>query len=908
MILTVNGHDQEARPAPGQCLRTLLRELGWFGVKKGCDAGDCGACTVHLDGEPVHSCLVPAWRAEGRSVTTIEGLAGPCRPGDPVPAQLHPVQAAFLAAQGFQCGYCTPGMVMTAASLDQGQRADLADALKGNLCRCTGYRAIADAVAGLALDSSGADPCGRSQPAPAGPALVSGRARYTQDLALDGALHLRVLRAPHAHARIRRIDRSAALAVPGVVAVFTHEDVPAVPFSTGRHHDPRDDAPDTLMLDAVVRFAGQRVAAVAAESEAAAEAGCRALVVEYAPRPALLDPEAALEPGAPLVHDPADRPGAGPPGAHPNLAAEVHGAIGDVEAGFAAADLVVENTYRSQRVQHAHLETHGAVGWLDADGRLVIRSSTQVPFLTRDALCALLGLARDRVRVVCGRVGGGFGGKQEMLTEDLVALAVLRLKRPVRWDFTREEQFIGATTRHAMRVRVRVGARRDGTLTAIALDVLSETGAYANHAGGVLHHGCNEVLAVYRCPNKRVDGYAVHTHTLPAGAFRGYGLSQTIFALESALDDLARGLGLDPYALRRRNVVRPGDPMVSKSLAPHDVEYGSYGLDQCLDLAETAMATPGGLPAPGPDWRIGQGMALAMIDTIPPRGHVAEARLALAPDGTYALAVGTAEFGNGTATVHGQIAASVLATAPERIALHHADTDAVGYDTGAYGSTGIVVAGQATFRAAEALAQRILAAAAARTGADPAACRLGPAAVETPGGPVPLAALAPLAAEGRADGTPRSIAFNVQAFRVAVHPRSGEVRVLRSVHAADAGRVLNPAQCRGQIEGGVAQALGAALHEAVRLDPRGHVATRSFRSYHIPACADVPVTEVFFADTHDRIGPLGAKSMSESPFNPVAAALANAIRDATGVRLTATPFAPDRIYRAVMDAAAQKRG
>ncbi|GJE01118.1 molybdopterin-dependent oxidoreductase [Methylobacterium isbiliense] len=905
MILTVNGHAQEARPAPGQCLRTLLRELGWFGVKKGCDAGDCGACTVHLDGEPVHSCLVPAWRAEGRSVTTVEGLAGPCRPGDPVPTELHPVQAAFLAAQAFQCGYCTAGMVMTAASLDQGRRRDLADALKGNLCRCTGYRAIADAVAGLGLDASGADPCGRSQPSPAGPALVSGRADFTQDLAVEEALHLRVLRSPHAHARIRRIDRAAALAVPGVVAILTHEDVPAARFSTGRHHDPRDDAPDTLMLDPVVRFAGQRVAAVIAESEAAAEAGCRALVVAYDLRPALLDPEAALDPGAPLVHDAADWPWAQarPLSPHPNLAAEVHGAVGDVEAGFSAAHLVVEGTYRSQRVQHAHLETHGAVGWLDADGRLVIRSSTQVPFLTRDALCALLGLDRDRVRVVCGRVGGGFGGKQEMLTEDLVALAVLRLRRPVRWDFTREEQFIAATTRHAMRVRVKVGARQDGTLTAIALDVLSETGAYANHAGGVLHHGCNEVMSVYRCPNKRVDGRAVHTHTLPAGAFRGYGLSQTIFALESALDDLARGLGLDPYALRRRNVVRPGDPMVSKSLEPHDVAYGSYGLDQCLDLAQAAMAAPGGLPAPGPDWRLGEGMALAMIDTIPPRGHVAEARLALAPDGTYALSVGTAEFGNGTATVHGQIAASVLATAPERITLRHADTDAVGHDTGAYGSTGIVVAGQAVLRAAEALARRILAAAAARTGADPAACRLGAEAVETPHGPVPLPALAPLEAQGRADGTPRSVAFNVQAFRVAVHPRTGEVRILRSVHAADAGRVLNPAQCRGQIEGGVAQALGAALHEEVRLDARGQVATRSFRTYHIPACADVPVTEVLFADTHDRIGPLGAKSMSESPFNPVAAALANAIRDATGVRLTATPFAPDRIYRAVMDAA-----
>jgi len=924
MRLTVNGQVQEAAPRPGQCLRTLLRDLGWFGVKKGCDAGDCGACTVHLDGEPVHSCLMPAFLAEGRGITTIEGLAGPCAPGDAAPEHLHPTQDAFCDAQGFQCGFCTPGMIMTAAALDQGQRQDLGTALKGNLCRCTGYRAIRDAVAGRAqvdadIDAGGeGGPVGRSLPAPASRAVVSGRAAFTFDTAVPGLLHLKVLRAPHAHARIRSIDRAAALAVPGVIAVLTHEDAPRCRFSTGRHENPLDDAADTAVLDSVIRFHGQRVAAVVAESAAAAAAGVRALRVAYDVRPAVVDPEAALYPDAPLVHDPADRgpadrdpphPGedAPPLHAHPNLAAEAHGTIGDVEEGFGQADRIHEAEYVSQRVQHVHLETHGALGWLDAEGRLTLRSSTQVPFLTRDALCRLFDLDRDRVRVLCGRVGGGFGGKQEMLTEDLVALAVLRTGRPVSYEMTREENFSAATTRHPMRVRVKVGARADGRLTALSLKVLSNTGAYGNHAGGVLHHGCNESIAAYACPNKRVEGYAVYTHTLPAGAFRGYGLSQTIFAVESALDELARDLGIDPFAMRRLNAVRPGDPMVSTSLEPHDVVYGSYGLDQCLDRAQAALMDGRGAAAPGPDWCVGEGMAMAMIDTIPPRGHVAHARIRLEPDGTYALAVGTAEFGNGTSTVHGQIAAEVLGTTPERIRLIQADTDAVRHDTGAYGSTGTVVAGQANFRAATALADQLRAAAAARTGAVPADCRLTGDGVETPAGFVALTALAESSAfeaAGEADGTPRSVAFNVQAFRVAVHPQTGEIRILRSVQAADAGRVINPIQCRGQIEGGVAQALGAALYEDYRFDEAGAVVTRTLRNYHIPAMADVPVTEVLFADTYDTVGPLGAKSMSEAPYNPVAAALGNAIRDATGVRLTATPFAPDRIFRKVM--AAQK--
>jgi putative selenate reductase molybdopterin-binding subunit len=898
MTYTVNGKAFDEEPRPGQCLRTFVRSLGAYGVKKGCDAGDCGACTVWLDGDPVHSCITPAFRADGREVTTIEGLG--------TPEELHPLQRQFRDAPGFQCGFCTAGMIMTSATFTDEQKRDLPRALKGNLCRCTGYRAIEDAINGV-VDIEEAAPgeaVGTSVAAPAGTDVVTGRAEYTMDTEMDGMLHLKVLHSPHAHARIVSIDKTAALAVPGVHRVYTWQDVPQKRFNTAIHTDHLVDPDDTMILDDVMRFVGQRVVAVVADSVGAAEEGCRQVKVDYEVLPAVFDPEEAMAGGAPRLHG-ADDPFIVDP--EHNILLELHGEIGDVAAGFAEADVTHEGTYFSPRVQHAHLETHGSIAWME-DGRLHVRTSSQSPSICKLKLSHLFDLRPDQLRVFCKRVGGGFGGKQEVISEDLVALATIDIGRPVCWEYTREEEFTTASPRHPMTITVRLGAKADGTLTALHVRNVSNTGAYGNHGGETLFAGGAAVMQ-YRCPNKKFDGYSVYTNTVPSGALRGYGMTQPTFAVESAMTELAIALNLDPLEFRRRNVIRPGDALLAIGEHPDDVTFTEDGLTPCIDMVDAALARSTNGHALGDDWLVGTGTASSIHETAPPTEHISDAWATLRDDGVYEIAVGTVEFGEGTSTAHVQIAASVLGTTPTQVVLIQSDTDRTGFDTGAFASAGLFVSGNAVQKASTALRDAILRFAARHTGVDLAACSLHQAAVQCGDVTLPLRELLASARERhitftvsrKAYGSPRSVTSNAHGFRIAVHRVTGEIRILHSVHATDAGVVINPAQMRGQIEGGVAQAIGFALTENFHVDADGVMVNPNLRNYRIPTFADIPRTEVLVVETADSVGPMGAKGIAESNVNPVAPALANAVADATGVRYRELPLTPERIYRRLVD-------
>ncbi|MEL6221868.1 MAG: molybdopterin cofactor-binding domain-containing protein [Cyanobacteria bacterium J06627_8] len=956
ITLYVNGVKRSPTCLPGASLLSTLRDDGWKGVHRVCESGDCGSCTVWVEGEAVHSCIYSALQAEGKAITTIEGLASP--------DQLSPMQQGFLEKQGFQCGYCTPGMIMTASQLSASTEAAVRRALDGNLCRCTGYQAIVESIlagqeqsheslpsskqSGVAdvedevehhstsaqsapirsADLLSSPQVGQSIPKQDGPDIVTGKPIYTADWAPSELLHLKVVRSPHAHARIRAIHTDKAEAMPGVHAVLTYRDVPRRPYSTAGHGAPVPDPHDHYLLDNKVRFVGDRVAAVVAETSVLADQACALIEVDYDILPHVLDPDIAMGDRAsescswsdplfpplsapstpPILHDEPESFQIDDP-TH-NIAGEVRLERGNIEAGMAQADHVFERTYQLPAVQHFHLEPHVSITWLDDEGTLVVRSSTQVPFHCQRLLSELFDRPKDTIHVFKAKMGGGFGNKQEILTEDLCALATLKTGRPVQWELTRTEEFTATNSRHATRVHLRIGVTSTGELTAMDMRAIANTGAYGNHGTQVVFLTGSMPLGLYRCANQRFLGRSVYTNTMPAGAFRGYGATQGVFAAECLMDEIAEALSLNPVDFKRKHLIVQQDEVLLG--ADHHFHLlGSGSLDQTLNAVIHKLGyRPGQAPICDGSIRRGVGVAIAMQGSGLAKIHLARVRLTLKADGRYEMRTGSVDVGTGSDTSLRQIAADELNTTIDQIDIISADTKETPFDAGSYASATLFISGEATRRSAIALKEMLINYAAKHLNRPANQWSLqGDRLNTSTGETLTVQALGQqaqdenylLSVEQEYAADRSSLTFAAVGVEVEVDVETGRVDVVRCVQALDIGKAINPRICEGQAVGGAVMGIGYALREELKWHASGHILNPHPRTYRLPLAKDIPTMDVILIEESDPYGPCGAKGIGEIGTNCAAPAIANAIANATGVRLRKLPMTPERVWTALQE-------
>jgi putative selenate reductase molybdopterin-binding subunit len=749
--------------------------------------------------------------------------------------------------------------------------------------------------------------------------LVTGRPAFTDDIQLPGMLFGKILPSPHAHARIKRIDTRKAKALAGVRAVLTYKDVPRVPHTTAGQAWPEPSPYDTYLLDSKVRFVGDRVAAVAAESRAIAERALELIEVDYQVLPAILDMEQAMAPGAPVIHDEPDSTKIHDRSR--NLAGHILREIGNVDEGFREADYIFEREYRTGRQQHCSIEPHITICWLDADGRLVIRSSTQVPYHCRRQVAMILQIPVGRVHVIKPRIGGGFGGKQEMLLEDICGALALATRLPVKMEFTREEEFYMARSRHPQILRMKMGVTRDGTVLASSMKVLATTGAYGSHANTVQGNTGSKVLPLYRAEHMRFECDVVYTNTPVAGAFRGYGCPQGFFAQESLVDEICHELRIDPLEFRRRNAIRLGDTDKLSAQLGEGKEglprlIRSCGLPECLEKGAAAIGWKkkrATLPERNGRLRRGVGMSCGMQGSGIAGIDWASAFLKMNEDGSFCLQVGASDVGGGADTVLSQIAAETLGVSLDRIIITSGDTDFTPFDVGAYASSTTIISGGAVKKAAEKVRAQVLAVAAKMLEAPAGGLAWGNDEVFVTGEPARRVTMSEVALQALykektqiMDGashfnTDSPPPFCVTFAEVEVDTETGQVRVLHLATAVDPGTPINPMQAEGQLEGAATQGLGFALTEELVLDDAGRPVNANFLDYKIFTAKDMPRLTTILVTTEEPLGPYGAKSVSEVPINGPAPAVANAIFHAVGVRITKLPIRSEDVLRALSE-------
>jgi len=945
--VTLNEMARQFFAEPGEKVRDLLRREGIFSIRNGCDGmGVCGSCAIILDGIVVNSCLLLVPQIEGKEIYTVDYFSKN--------QELSAVQSALIDSGVVQCGYCTPAMVLRIHELlrrtTAPSRDEIKDALSGHYCRCTGYEQIFQAVE-LAVARL-KDPERKSQAAPEfrddlktvgklrrkvdGPRLARGEAAYVEDMVRPGSCHLKVLRSPHAHAYIKSIDTSEAEAIPGVVHVVTHENGPDIWYNQAGQGAPEPSPYDRKLFDQKMRHVGDRVAAVVAQTEKIAAAALKKIKVEYEVlQPVLTIDEAAAE-GAPLVHnaelefmvgapDDLDNSAADPREgkiiypfpihANPrkNIAAYVDGGIGDIDKGFADADVVIEREYTSAQVQCVPREPHVVYTRME-NGRLIIHASTQVPFHLRRIVAYILGINENKIRVIKERVGGGFGSKQDIVMEEVAAYCTWVTGRDILFRFSRREEFIASRTRHVMRVRVKLGAKKDGQLTAVMMDLKANTGPYGAHCLTVPMNACSKALPLIVCDNVQFYVTTYYSNIPPTGAYQGYGAPKGSYALQLALAELAAELKIDQVALLEKNRVREGTLCeILRCLGegregiPQVIE--SCGLGQALEQGSEMIDWGKKEENTDPDVMVGKGVSIVQQGSGLPGLDLANAEVSMLSDGTFMVYSGGADLGTGLDTVTTKMAAECLCVPMSVVSVISGDTDITPFDVGAYASSGTYFSGGAVLNAAKDLKKKILGVAAEMLTEDVSVLKVvDPGVVKGNKGQVTYQEIAKYCETGTGHGRltglgtyitdKGSFPYGAHFAQVAVNTRTGKVTVQKYYALQDCGTPVNPEYALGQIYGGVLKTIGHSLFEEMIIDKQGRCLNANLVGYKVPMIGDLPDDfQARLVYTDDPFGPYGTKSVSEIACNGAAPAIASAIHDAVGVWVRTWPFTPEKILR-----------
>jgi aldehyde oxidoreductase len=910
-------------------LRFLRDHRRLTGTKCGCEAGECGACTVILDGRAVRSCRVKIGSLAGKQVLTIEGLAQD--------EQLHPLQMAFIKADAFQCGFCTPGIIMAAKALLDANPHPTDDEIKrslaGNLCRCTGYSSIIEAVHKASfLMASGVKGVFLSKCFPEDTKIgsspfdkdayekISGQLMFADDLYREDMLWGKLFFAPAPCIAIDNIDYSAAEKLTGVVKIITAKDVPGKNFF-GRMipHQP-------VLVEEKARFIGDVLAVVFAETEDIAKKALSLIKVDYHPEEGVFSPQESLAAGSPVIH------------AGGNLMKSVANKKGDIEEGFAQSDIIEEGTYFTPFVEHGFLEPESGLAYIDHNGLMTIHYPTQAPFHVRKQVADSLAWPEEKVRVITTPLGGGFGGKTDVTIEILLALGALHTQRPVKITLLRSESMRIDTKRHPFHMRYKTGATNDGKLMALQAKIIMDVGAYAGISPGVLEQATIFACGPYVWPHLQMEGVAVYTNNVLGGAFRGFGINQVIFAVETQMDKMARRLGKDPLDFRLENALDVG-----LETGAGEILRVSVGIKETLRLAKKALEKNMTARPSLPSWiKLGVGIASGYKNVGYGRGYSEHggAIIELTESGEVWLRVSAIDMGQGVRTVLSQMVATETGVDYRDIKVTAGDTALVPEGVAAVAQRQTYIAGNATVEAAKKFKRSILEAASQEMKCHPDDIELRGRQIlyksedNSPG--MTLAELyrrlrakgeilqaeahyyLPATSPLRGDKSPTYLIYQQQQGKtelqedlsiyrnyiaysyatqiaiVEVNTRTGEVQVRKIIAAHDVGRALNPQKIKGQLEGSLVMGIGYALTEEFRMK-EGFNLTKTLRQCGIPDISKTPVMELIIVEDPEPGGPYGAKGMSEVALVPTAPAITNAIFDAVGVRINSLPAKPEKI-------------